>query len=152
MGQDLRTLGACGEWIKVMAYGHTVSPAGLPFELLGLANWLIEEQAIDEPQALELISNAAGLPLPRCRAALCEQGLSPEALAGEVARARSAGVETLLAGIELVEMTGITHLTPDQITADLAAFRRAGADGLVLSWDLWRIPMERLDLVAAIWC
>ena len=37
------------------------------------------------------------------------------------------------------------------IGADLCAFRDAGADGLVLSWDLWHIPLERLELVHACW-
>jgi hypothetical protein len=77
-------------------------------------------------------------------------GLPPEALAAEVRRARAAGVETLLPGIELVEIEGVTHLTRAQIAADLQALSAAGADGLVLSWDLWHIPPERLELVREI--
>ena len=35
--------------------------------------------------------------------------------------------------------------------ADLDAFRAAGADGLALSWDLWHIPIERLELVRTVY-
>ncbi len=80
-----------------------------------------------------------------------ERGLPPEALAAEVKRSRAAGVGTLLAGIELVEMEGVTRLNPTQITHDLHALRDAHVNGLVLSWDLWHIPLERLELVRRVW-
>lgn len=146
-GQDLRELGLHGEWIKIMSYGHTLGPAGLPFELLNLAGWLVGERAWGEFEALELLSSAARLPLARTRSALQREGLGPKALTAEVRRARAAIVGTLLAGIELVEIDGVTNLTRGQIADDLDAFRCAGADGLVLSWDLWHIPLRWLELV-----
>jgi hypothetical protein len=149
IGQDLGALEARCEWIKIMSYAHALGPAGLPFELLGLADWLIDRQGIREPDALEWLSRATHLPLPRSRIELRERGLPPQALAAEVKRGRAAG--TLLAGIELVEMEGVTRLNSVQITDDLHALRDAHADGLVLSWDLWRIPLERLELVRQVW-
>ena len=56
-------------------------------------------------------------------------------------------ISGMMAGIELVEIAGVAELDEAQIRADLAAVRAAGADGLVLSWDLWAIPLERLELV-----
>jgi hypothetical protein len=53
----------------------------------------------------------------------------------------------LLAGIELVQSAGVSEPNPAQIAADLTAFHKADADGLVLSWDLWEMPLERLDIV-----
>ena len=111
VGQDLGALSALGDWVKLMLYGHTWAPAGMPFEM-GLS-----------------------------------EGLPPQALAAEVERGRTAGVGTLLAGIELVEIEGVTHLSPPQIRADLAALHGAGVDGLVLSWDLRYMPVEYLELV-----
>ncbi len=151
VGQDLGAVSACAAWTKIMSYGHTLGPAGLPFELLALANWLVERRGVGEKEALAQLSDATRLPLPPGREALQEQGLSPYALRLEAQRARAQGVSTLLAGIELVEMEGVTRLDHAQIVADLAAFRQAGVDGLVISWDLWEIPLERLDLVRAIW-
>jgi len=150
VGQELDGLASHSEWIKIMSYGHTFGPAGLPFELLGLADWMVVQQSASETEALERLSLATRLPLPPTRAALREDGLTPDALAAEVRRAHAAGVGTLLAGIELVEMERVTCLNQAQITADLHALRTAGADGLVLSWDLWHIPLERLELVRTI--
>jgi hypothetical protein len=151
VGQDLRALDACCEWIKVMSYGHTMGPAGLPFELLGLADWLVEQYEVSEAQAMDWLSAASRLELPSSRGQLCEWGLAPQALGSEVRRARAAGVRTLLAGIELVELEGITQLNEAQIAADLSAVRVAGADGLALSWDLWHISPERLEWVRWAW-
>ncbi len=151
VGQHLGMLDACGDWTKVMTYAHTLGPAGLPFELDRLAGWLIESQRVGEQQALGWLSRASGLSLPGNRAKLRARGLAPADLAVEVQRGRAAGIRNLLAGIELVEVEGIAQLDQEQIEADLRAFRAAGADGLVLSWDLWHMPRERLGLVGAVW-
>jgi hypothetical protein len=151
VGQDLAMLDPLCEWIKVMTYGHALGPAGLPFEILDLADWLVDQRSASESQALAWLSRGLSLPLRPTRAALRKHGLLPQALAAETKRARAEGVRTLLAGIELVEIEGVTRLDPAQVAADLQAFRAAGADGLVLSWDLWHIPLERLDTVRAIW-
>lgn len=151
VGQDLGALNQHCQWIKIMSYAHTLGPAGIPFELLGLADWLMDRQGVSEPDALDWLAQATRLPLPHSRVELRERGLSPEALAAQVKRGRAARVGTLFAGIELVEMEGVTHLNQAQITNDLRAVRGAAPDGLVLSWDLWQIPLERLELVRAIW-
>ena len=151
VGQDLAALNGCADWIKIMVYGHTLGPAGLPYELLNLAGWLMGRQRANGRQVLGWLSQAARLPLPAACADLRERGLAAEVLALETRRGRAAGVNRLLAGVELVEIEGVTRLDPPQIVADLEAFREAGADGLVLSWDLWHIPLERLDLVRTVW-
>ncbi len=151
VGQDLGVLDACGEWTKVMTYAHTFGPAGLPFELLELANWLIEKQQISEPQALTWLSQASRLPLPPSCTELRRHGLSSAALQIEMEQARTAGVSNLLAGVELVEIEGIAHHERSQIETDLHTLRKTDIDGLVLSWDLWHIPLERLQFVGAVW-
>ena len=151
VGQNLHALDCCCEWVKIMSYGHALGPASLPFELLDLASWLMDARLASEAQALSALSEATSLSLPSTRAELRGQGLYPEALGSEVRRARTAGVTTLLAGIELVEIEGVTRLHQAQIAADLRAFRAAGADGLALSWDLWYIPLKRLKLVREVW-
>ena len=47
----------------------------------------------------------------------------------------------------MVEVKDLHESTLAQIDADLASCR--AADGLVLSWDLWRVPTDRLELVRA---
>jgi hypothetical protein len=147
VGQDLAELNACGDWIKIMSYGHTFAPAGLSFELMGLSAWLEKQDGLDERTALQVVAETTHLPLPASRESLLQNGLSPQALGEEIRRARTLRVNRLLAGIELVDLPGVTRLNAAQIQADLAEFQAAGADGLVLSWDLWHIPLERLDLI-----
>ena len=146
VGQDLGTLDAHGDWIKAMSYGHTLGPAGMPFELLGLAEWLVHS-GDSEKAALTMLASACGLPLPATRAALRQEGLSAAALSQDLNKGRAAGVNTLLAGIELVDLEGVTWLRESQIRGDLHAILDTGVDGLSLSWDLLHIPLERLSLV-----
>jgi hypothetical protein len=151
VGQDLSALGALGEWTKVMVYGHTLGPAGLPFELLELSSWLIEAYSVTESQALEWLSRATGLELPPSCRMLRARGLAPAALRIETARGPAVEIQKLFAGIELVEIKDVAQLDLAQIENDLNAYKSAGVDGLVLSWDLWHIPGERLEIVRTVW-
>jgi len=152
VGQDLAALSPLADWTKIMTYAHAFGPATLPFELTGLAGWLVEAGNLPEPQALEELSEIAAFPLPTSLAALRAHGLPAAALAAEYERGRqSAGNGPLLAGIELVEMPGVCELNAGQIEADLRALKAAGASGLALSWDLWRMPLDRLETVRSAW-
>jgi hypothetical protein len=147
VGQDLRVLDGMGDWIKIMTYGHVLGPAGLPYELLGLASWLGSQAGMGAGEALRFLAEATSIPLPDSSQALRREGLSSQALQKEAERARSLGVQKLLAGIELVEIEGVAELNDEQIRRDLHAFKQAGVDGYVLSWDLWHIPLDRVELV-----
>ena len=152
VGQDLASLDAHGEWTKLMAYGHTLGPAGLPFELLKLARWVTVQAGVGYQVVLAWLSQATGLPLPDSEHELRTTGIPAAGLAAEMKHGRARGVTKLWAGIELVEIEGVTQLNDAQITADLLAIRSAGMDGLVLSWDLWQMPLEWLKLVNEVWC
>ena len=152
VGQNLASLSPLADWTKIMVYGHAFGPATLPFEFSDLVNWLINHEKTEEAHALSEPSKITGFPFPISVSALKETGFPPETLAAEVTFGRQMGREDkLLAGIELVEMSGVSELNSAQIEADLRAIKNAGADGLSLSWDLWRIPLERLELVNSVW-
>ena len=150
VGQDLSELGAESEWIKIMTYTHTLAPAGLPFELLGLAGWLNNRYQFSRLQALRCLVETGGLPLTTSLSELHTRGLPPEAISTEIELGHALGVHRLLVGAALVDLPGINSASADQHAADLAACSAAGADGLVLSWDLWHIARERLEQVANI--
>ena len=57
----------------------------------------------------------------------------------------------VLAGLELVEMDGVTYQNPEHIQADLVGVKRANPAGLALSWDLLHIPLDWLDLVRQVY-
>lgn len=147
VGQSLPALGPYADWVKIMTYGRAWGPAGLPFEIALLARWLASCGALHERQVLSPLATLLGLPLPADEAALRRDGLAAEALAVEVGRARALSAAPLLAGLELVEIPGVCTLQATQVRATLSALRGAGVDGLVLSWDLWRIPLERLEWI-----
>lgn len=69
----------------------------------------------------------------------------------EMMRARTTGIKTLLAGVELLEISGVTGLTEPQIEREHHALRTSDIDGLVLSWELWHMPLVRLQQVARLW-
>jgi hypothetical protein len=56
----------------------------------------------------------------------------------------------LLAGIELVEISETSELTASQIEDDLRAVKSIQIDGISISWDLWHIPLKRLEIVSDI--
>lgn len=147
VGQELRGLGATSDWVKVMTYAHVNAPAGMPFELAGLLDWLMLA-GMDEKAALAELAKAVHFKMPSNRADLLREGLSATALRAEVSRGVLAGGAPLLVGIELVEVPGVTQLDDEQIRRDLQAVLACAPAGLALSWDLRHIPLERLKLVS----
>jgi hypothetical protein len=147
VGQDLHVLSRQVDWVKLMTYIRTQAPAGLPYELLGLFHYLVRSAGLTPPRALNMLRSETGLPLPKDQHRIETRGLSSKALVMEITRALKEISTPILAGIELVDLPGITSLRPAQIRADLAAVKRAHPAGLALSWDLIHISQDMLGLV-----
>lgn len=150
VGQALAELSKLCDWVKPMSYAHALGPSGLPFELAALANWLASQGA-QERDALHRLASASGVPLPDRVSVLQKQGISASTLESETRLARQQCEGRLYPGIALVELPGINHLVSGKIAEEVRAYRDGGADGLVLAWDLWSIPLERLDEVGKAW-
>ncbi len=146
VGQDLAALASHGDWLKTMTYLRALAPASIPFELLGLMRSLVASGIGSDAQALRFLAEVTGWPLPTSRAQVEQGGLPASILTEELRRGRAAVKNHLFAGIELVELPGVARLTPDQIRTDAAAVIAGKPDGVVLSWDLQHIPLDRLDL------
>jgi hypothetical protein len=151
VGQDLHGMSGIVDWIKLMTYAHTLGPAGIPFELSGLFHYLTSTTQLNEGEALNLIGHSIELPLPSNLRSLERDGLSSLALEKEVRVGVKASSVPILAGMELVELEGVTSLKPEQIRSDLIAVKKSAVAGLALSWDLLHIPLERLDLVRQVY-
>jgi hypothetical protein len=147
VGQDLESLSAHVDWVKLMTYAHTFAPAGLPFELSRLLDYLVSNTRLKPEQGLSLMSESLGVPLPSTPESLSMDGLSPAALVSEVQRGVELCKLPVLSGVELVDLVGNSLSRPAQIKADLVALRGTHAAGLALSWDLLHIPLEWLSLV-----
>jgi hypothetical protein len=146
VGQDLPVLSRLCNWIKVMTYARAFGPASLPFEILGFADWLVRSGGESECTAMSCLAGAAGWPLPASREELRHAGVPPAILTEELKRGRVSPAHPLLAGIEMVEIPGVAELSADQIRIDSEAVLAGAPDGVVLSWDLWHMPADRLRL------
>ncbi len=151
VGQDVQTMGRQADWVKVMTYAHTNAPAGLPYELGGLAHFLEMHTSLNQAQALQIISKSIDLPLPVNCQALQRKGLQSTSLGLEVRKAIRLAATPVLAGVELVDLPGVTALNPAQIHDDLAAIKHAVPAGLAISWDLMHIPLDWLALVRQVY-
>jgi hypothetical protein len=151
VGQDLGAMSELVDWIKLMTYAHTFAPAGIPFELSGLLHHLTSSTHLSEAQSLELMSQFTGLQLPTSSESLIKDGCSTPTLEKEVRRGVEACSVPVLAGLELVKLDGVTYQNPEHIQADLVGVKRANPAGLALSWDLYHIPLEWLDVVRQVY-
>lgn len=147
VGQNLEQLSARCDWIKGMTYIRAFGPATIPYEILGLADWIMASQAAEENRALAFLAEETKWDLPLSRCGIRRGGLPSAILAGEIARGRGACACPFLAGIELVKMPGVAKLRPAQIRADIQALLAAEPAGMVFSWDLRLIPRERLKMM-----
>jgi hypothetical protein len=111
----------------------------LPFELLGLLDWLNGQNIIN---GLDILREACGLDLPQKRETLATTGLSSAVIQKETELGRRMGITRLLAGLALVDLPGINVVN----TADIQAGK--SADGLVLSWDMWHIAPKHLRTIS----
>jgi hypothetical protein len=148
VGQDLSALGVLAGWTKIMTYPRVFGPAGLPFELHRLCQWLMKN-GVKERQALQHIADVSNLPLPKSMGELKCSGLSSKAISDEIINGYTQGLKTLLAGVALVNMPGVHSPSPSQILSDLDAGH--ASNGLVISWDLWLTPLEYLDKIRELW-
>ena len=142
VGQDLKALDAVGDWIKVMTYLHTFAPAGIPFEVNGWLDFITNKKALVMEKAIPWLSQITRLSIPQEQETLIKVGLPAPTLERELSKAGSVGQGKLFAGIELVAVKGITNIDPLWLERDMRVLKDTGADGIVLSWDLWHMREE----------
>lgn len=144
VGQDLTSLGHACDWVKLMTYPHAFGPAGLPYELRGLVNWLSDKYGILKDDGVQFTSQASQIETSP------ENGCPSSVIQHEIGLAKTKSDVPLFAGLALVYMENVHSANDVQIRADLLACESARPDGLTLSWDLWLIPPKRLEMIAKI--
>jgi hypothetical protein len=151
VGQDLEALSPFADWIKVMCYAHTFGPAGLPFEIYGLMKYLTTFVDQTNSDARDFLSTNMSIPIPGSAESCQKNGLDTDALLIEIQKGIRMVSTKLFAGLELVEIPGVSSLNDNQITREHHAVRALGVDGLSISWDLLHIPNDRLIKISDIW-
>ena len=151
VSQDYQLLTKTCDWIKPMIYCHTSGPAGLPLELYCLLKAILDiNPALDEGQLIQEISRMIGVDLPAQINGLLKKGISEQIICSEMKKIKEFNlpekVDTYL-GIEAVQITGICNIDKSILKKYLELFIKTGAKGIILSWDLLKIPDENLRIV-----
>ncbi len=132
VGQDLASLDRYCDWIKIMTYPRVNGPAGIPYEILGLVDWLSNRLQLDMHEVLSFMGETSGFCFPATRNKLANYGLDSSVIRMEISSARKAGVKHIFAGIPVVKIDGIHKSTTEQLRQDLAAAHEAdGFDPLL---------------------
>lgn len=154
VSQDYQLLAKTCDWIKPMIYCHTSSPAGLPLELYCLIRAILEiNPTLDEGQLIREISRIIGVALPTQINDLLKNGISEHIICSEMQRIKEFNlpekVDTYV-GIEAVQIPGLCNITEKILKKYLKSVIEAEIKGMVLSWDLLKIPDENLKLAGDI--
>jgi len=151
VSQDYRLLAKTCDWIKPMIYGHASGPAGLPLELSCFMKAILNmNPALDEGRLIREISRIIGVDLPTQINDLLKNGVSENIICSEMRRIKeldlTESVNTYV-GLEAVQIPGLCHITAKILKKYLESLAEAEVKGMVLSWNLLKIPDENLKTV-----
>jgi hypothetical protein len=146
VGQDYRALAPYAAWCKPMIYQSAKGPAGLRLEIpqlaQGLEQFLRAESGSIWAWAQNRLPALAGASLERIAAG----GLPLAVVEAELRAAIQLMAPTpVYLGVEAVSLAAFDiHTTPESVAGFTEMARRAGAAGVVLSWDLLNMPPENI--------
>jgi hypothetical protein len=151
VSQDYRLLAKTCDWIKPMIYAHTTGPAGLPLELFCFMRAILKmNPALDEGQFTREISRIIGVDLPTRVNDLLKDGVSEKIIYPEMQKIKELDLSKnikIYLGLEAVQIPGVCNITAKILKKYLESVSEAGVKGIILSWDLWKIPDENLKIV-----
>jgi len=154
VSQDYQLLTKTCDWIKPMIYCHTSSPAGLPLELYCFIRAILDiNPALDEGQLIREISRIIGVDLPTQINELLKNGVSENIIYSEMQKIKELNLREsvdIYVGLEAVQITGLCNITERILKKYLKSVIETDFKGIILSWDLLKIPDENLQLVGDI--
>ena len=137
VGQDYGALSKKADFVKPMLYRYTATPAGIFYELRGIARAFAP--AGREEAYFRALCEAAG--------ARPEEG-GGACYSAELAAARALCACEVLAGMELHTVPGRPPVTAGQVGDSVRRAARGGAAGAVASWNLLAAPEETVRAFA----
>ncbi len=154
VSQDYRLLAKTSDWIKPMIYCHTSSPAGLPLELYCFVKAILNiNPALDESRLTREISRIIGVDLPTRINDILKNGISEHIIYSEMQKIKEFNLPekvNIYVGIEAVQIPEVCNIDRSILKKYLESVVKADAKGIILSWDLLKIPDENLQLVGDI--
>ncbi len=151
VSQDYQLLAKTCDWIKPMIYCHASVPAGLPLELYCFIRAILDiNPALDEGRLIREISRIIGVDLPTQISDLLKIGISENIICSEMQKIKEFNlpkkVDTYV-GLEAVQIPGLCNITEKILKKYLRSVIEADVKGIILSWDLLKIPDENLKVV-----
>jgi len=154
VSQDYQLLTKTCDWIKPMLYCHTSSPAGLPLELYCFIRAILNiNPVLDEGQLIREISRIIGIDLPTQINELLKNGVSENIIYSEMQKIKELNLTEsvdIYVGLEAVRIPGLCNITERILKKYLKSVIETDIKGMILSWDLLKIPDENLQLVGDI--
>lgn len=151
VSQDYQLLARTCDWMKPMIYGHTSSPAGFPLELHCLLRAILDiNPALDEGQLIDEVNRLLGVNLPTQLDDLLKNGISENIISREMQKVREFNLPEkvdIYVGLEAVQIPGVCHIDKSILKKYLESVIEEHIKGILLSWNLMKIPDENLKLV-----
>jgi len=154
VSQDYQLLAKTCDWIKPMIYCHTSSPAGLPLELFCFIRAILDiNPVLNQSQLIRGISRIIGVDLPTQLNELLKNGVSESIIYIEMQKIKEFNLPEkvdIYVGLEAVQIPKVCNIDRSILKKYLESVVKADAKGIVLSWDLLKIPDENLKLAGDI--
>ena len=151
VSQDYKLLAKTCDWIKPMIYCHTSSPAGLPLEIYSFLKAILEiNPVLNENELMCKVSSLTGVALPANLDKLLINGISEYMICGEMEKIKELDLPesvNIYVGLEAVQIPGLCNITEKILKKYLKSVIEADIKGIILSWDLFKIPDNNLRIV-----
>lgn len=151
VSQDYQLLAKTCDWIKPMIYCHTSSPAGFPLELYCILRAILDiNPALDEGQLIQAVSRIIGVDLPTQLNGLLKNGVSEHIICVEMQKIRKLNLPEkvdIYIGLEAVQIPGLCNIDKSILKKYLESVIEEDIKGILLSWNLLKIPDENLKFV-----
>lgn len=154
VSQDYQLLAKTCDWIKPMIYCHTSSPAGLPLELYCFIRAILDNNpTLDEGQLIREISRIIGVDLPTQINDILKNGISEHIICSEMQKIKEFNLPEkvdIYVGLEAVQIPKVCNIDRSILKKYLESFIKTDTKGIILSWNLLKIPDENLKLAGDI--
>ena len=115
--------------------------------LAPLVGFIKKKSSLDVVSIIDWLSQVTHLPILKKQEILIRDGLPASAFEKKLSKAKNYIPNKFITGIELMAIKNITNINRLQLEKEMRAFKKTGADGIVLSWDLWHIQEESLRVL-----
>ena len=134
-GQNILKLHKLADFVKPMYYRATHAPAGIPFEIeMYSKSFIVEDYEKIKKVFLEIIGEN-------------EMDISDKYMENELLDLVSKfGIENIAAGLEFNKIENIALSNKEYLSSSIDSFYNSGIDGIVLSWDLMKMPLEHIEV------